>query len=247
MKLKINKYKKLKNGMYQVTLENESSLVLYEEVILKYEILLKSIDTELLKEINLENSKWDVYYSALKQLKVRAKSKKEIISYLKKKEYNIKFINKAVDKLEGQGYINDLVYAKSFLNMQLLTTSRGPLKIRQELIKKGIADEVIDEVLTEYTDEIEQEKIEKIISKKIKSNHNKGKVILIKKIKQELINNGFNYNIINSKLSDIDINDDKDIIKKEYNKLYQKLSKKYSGSELEYKIKQKMYQKGFLI
>ena len=39
--------------------------------------------------------------------------------------------------------------------------------------------------------------------------------------------------------------DDQDIMKKEYDKLYKKLSKKYRGKELEYKIKQKLYQKGF--
>ena len=34
------------------------------------------------------------------------------------------------------------------------------------------------------------------------------------------------------------------MVKKEYDKLYKKLSRKYSGNELEYKIKEKLYQKG---
>ena len=38
--------------------------------------------------------------------------------------------------------------------------------------------------------------------------------------------------------------DDSDIAKKEYEKLYKKLSSKYEGAELEFKIKQKLYQKG---
>ena len=36
-----------------------------------------------------------------------------------------------------------------------------------------------------------------------------------------------------------------DLAKKEYDKLYKKLSRKYSGQELEFKINQKLYQKGF--
>ena len=39
--------------------------------------------------------------------------------------------------------------------------------------------------------------------------------------------------------------DDNDIYKQEYDKLYRKLSKKYEGKLLEYKIKEKLYQKGF--
>ena len=35
------------------------------------------------------------------------------------------------------------------------------------------------------------------------------------------------------------------IYKKEYDKVYKRLSRKYSGSELEYKVKQKMYALGF--
>ena len=43
---------------------------------------------------------------------------------------------------------------------------------------------------------------------------------------------------------DTDFPSDDDIAKKEYDKLYKKLSRKYSGSELELKIKQKLFQKG---
>ena len=43
----------------------------------------------------------------------------------------------------------------------------------------------------------------------------------------------------------VSIKDDKELVKKEYDKIYKKLSKKYSGSELEYKVKQKMYSLGF--
>ena len=43
--MKILKYKKKRNGQYEIELESGTSMVLYEEVILKYELLLnKSID-----------------------------------------------------------------------------------------------------------------------------------------------------------------------------------------------------------
>ena len=45
-------------------------------------------------------------------------------------------------------------------------------------------------------------------------------------------------------MSNVEFTDTKDIQKREYDKLYRRLSKKYSGRELEYKIKEKLYQKG---
>ena len=46
-------------------------------------------------------------------------------------------------------------------------------------------------------------------------------------------------------LNSLSITDNEEIARKEYQKYYNKLSKKYSGRELEYKLKQKMYSLGF--
>ena len=39
--------------------------------------------------------------------------------------------------------------------------------------------------------------------------------------------------------------DSSNILEKEYNKIFNKLSKKYDGSELSYQVKIKLFQKGF--
>ena len=48
----------------------------------------------------------------------------------------------------------------------------------------------------------------------------------------------------NEVISGLDFLDTSDIRKREYDKLYRKYSRKYSGRELELKIKEKLYQKG---
>ena len=45
-------------------------------------------------------------------------------------------------------------------------------------------------------------------------------------------------------ISNYQFGNDIELAKKEYDKLYKKLSRKYSGEELKYKIKEKLYQKG---
>ncbi len=122
----------------------------------------------------------------------------------------------------------------------------GPNKIKKELSDNGIDNNTIEEVIEEYTKDIELERIEKIVNKQIKLNKNKGSNLLKKKINMYLINLGYNYDSINTILNSVKISDN-DLYKKEYDKLYNTLSKKYSGKELEYKLKQKLYQKGFNI
>lgn len=64
------------------------------------------------------------------------------------------------------------------------------------------------------------------------------------KIINDLLRLGYNKSAVDEVVGKITFSVDKDLAKKEYDKLYRKYSQKYSGSELEYRIKQKLYQKG---
>ncbi len=244
--MQVKKYKKVRDGKYKVLFSNGKELVLYEEVILKYDLLLKKdINHADILEIIAYNHECDTYYVALKYLKVRFRSSKEVFDMLKKKEYPIELIQKTLDKLERQGYINDLNYAHSFLHDQLITTSRGPNKIIYELKKKGISREIILDVMSSYTNEIEIEKITKIVTRMIKSNRSKSNLLLKKKMEQDLLYQGFHKENIYSVISNSSFCNEEDLYEREYEKLKRKLEKKYSEDILEFKIKQQLYQKGF--
>lgn len=243
--MKILKYKKKRNGQYELQLESGEVLSLYEEVILKYELLLKKkIDEKEKESILLSNQEYDVYYVALKSLKSRFKSVKDLRGLLLKKEYPQKYVEKAIDKLVQQGYLNDRSFAKAYINEQMITTSKGPRKIERELLDKGVSSSIIVEELSVFTKEEQIPKIEKVASRLIRSNRSRGGFVLRKKIIHDLQNLGYDHSIIDEVLNRLDFGDTKDIAKKEYDKLYRRLSRKYSGCELEYKIKEKLYQKG---
>ena len=246
--MKIEKFKKRPNGLYTIYLDNFNTYDFYEEIILKYELLLtKTIEEDELNKIIEDNKNYESYYDALKTLKRVIKTKEEIRKLLTDKKYSKESINFAITTLEKQGYINDKNYSKSYIHNSIITTNKGPKKIEEELIKKGVVFDDYNEALEEYNTSLEKEKIEKLISKKIKSNHNKSAKVLKQKLQIDLINNGFSKDIIKEELNSTSIEENTDIAKKEYEKYYKKLSKKYSGKELEYKLKQKMYSLGFNI
>ena len=241
--MKVIKYKKRKNGLYEVELDNKETLFLYEDTILNNDILIKGISN--LDKVIEENERYEAYFRALKIIKARLKSKKELSKKLEELNFKRENIDWAINKLETQGYISDKGYAASYLNDKLITTSYGPYKIVSELKKKGIPEEIINETISDFSSEIQITKIDKVIERIIKSNRTRSGVMLKKKILMDLINLGYDREICMREISKYDITTDDSILKKEYDKLYKKLSKKYSGYELEMMLKKKLYEKGF--
>lgn len=243
--LKIIKYKKGAKGLYKVELDNGKVLSLYEDVILKFELLLKKEIHECeLKSINDYNLECDVYYVALNNIRARFKSTHDLKEFLRRREYPGELIDKAVDKLLNQGYLNDRSYARSYINNQIITTSKGPLKLEKELLDKKIEIGIIKEEMEIFDIDCQIEKINKIISRGLKSNRTRGGIILKQKIYNDLKILGYDGSVINRVIDDYSFENDQSIAKKEYEKLYRRLSRKYSGSELENKIREKLYQKG---
>ena len=65
--MKIEHIKKLKSGKYKIDLENGTSISLYDEVILKYNLLYhKEIDLSLLNELDQDNLFYTLYNKVLK-------------------------------------------------------------------------------------------------------------------------------------------------------------------------------------
>lgn len=244
--MKIEVFQKLKNSQYKLKLEDGQELIVYEDLILKYDLLLhKTITKELYHQIQKDNQQQESYYTALKYLKIRRRSKQEMIVYLTKRGFTMDMIEESIHRLEQQGYINDRDYASAYVQEQMLLSSKGPNKIRGELQNKGIDDTIIAAALLVFADELQKEKIIKRIQRQIKGNHSKSNQVLKQKILQDGIAQGYDKDLIVQVLSDTKFQDDHLIKQKEYEKLYQKLQRKYQGKELEYKIRQKMYQKGF--
>ncbi len=245
--MKIVSYTRSKNGLYKVRLDDDSYLLIHEELILKYELLLKKEISDSLKEkIYEENKNYLVYDEAVKYLSRKMRNIHQMEEYLKKKEYGEEMVSGVIELLIKQGYLNDLNYSKAFVHDKISLSNYGPSKIKQELRKDAIKEEYIHIALETFTSKLEEERIAKLIHKAIKTNHTKGKSFLKQKVLNDLMNLGYSKNKIVSYLYLIDDMDDEDIKKKEYEKLYSKLSKKYSGVELEIKIKQRLYQKGLM-
>ena len=244
--MKINKFKKIGSNKYKIYFDNES-LIVYEDVILKYNLLYKKdIDNDLLIEINKENYKSSIYDVSIKYISVRMRSKKEIEQYLKKKKYDQKDIEETIKRLQSQDLLNDEKFAKSYINDKLYLTNYGLTKIKNDLLKLGVEEYIIDAIVNNIDLQVINDKLSKIIDKELKINSKLPTNKLNNKIINRCINLGYNYEDILNILNDKNIEGNSNI-EYDYKKIYEKYKNKYDEYKLNAVIKSKLYQKGYTI
>jgi len=241
----IQKYKKDKTNKYKVYIDDDE-FIIYDDVIIKYNLLCKKeITEEELQEVLKTNDEYTSYYLCIRYINTKIRSEKEIKEYLKKKEISNEIIHKTIDRLKHNSFINDEIYAKSYINDKINLSYEGPKKIKDALIKNNIDDKIIIVYLDKITYDVWIDRINKYIDKKKKINH-ASESIFKKHMLSDLHNLGYSSDMINECINCIKIEDHDDLVK-EYNKVKTKLEKKYSDNELKYKIKQKLYSKGYRI
>lgn len=240
--MEIKKFKKLKNNIYELELDNGSLVKLYDDVIVKYSLLInKKIDSKLLDEITKYNTSLDAYYLSLKYISKKLRCEKEIEKYLTKLEFNKDVIDKTISKLNKDGYLKHDIYIKSYINDIYNFNNYGPDKIIFNLRELGFN---LNEIEPYLEDKDFRSKAIKIIDKKVKANHKLSNYMLKQHISNYLINLGYSKDVFYDYLDNIKINN-KDILVKEANNYIKKYSKKYENKELLYFVKDKLYKKGY--
>lgn len=239
----LKKFIKCGKNKYKV-ITDKDSFVLYEDVILKNNLILdKKITVEKLENILKDNLFYEVYDIALHRIESKLRSLEEMKRFLKQKNYEEDLIDKVIDKLKKLNLLNDSIYIKSFINDKINLTMDGPYKIKSSLLLNGLNESEIDKYLESIDVSVWKDKIIKLIEKRKKSN-NKSKYNFVNNTKNYLFNMGYPDNLIFEGLSNIDI---KSNIDKEYSIAFKKYSSKYNGKELNNKIYMYLYRKGYTI
>ena len=240
--MKIEKFKKDKKNLYKVIFEDGTEVLLYDDVIVKYNLLVnKEMDNKLFEEIINYNSFLDGYYKAIKYINTKLRTELEIRKYLKKlciKESNI---DELIVLLYKDGYLNKEKYLIAYVNDQYNLTINGPLKIKKNLIDLGYSDKEID-----YLYNFDwNSRIDGIINKKIKINHKLSNNNLKTKIINDIMKLGYEREEIINRINLFELKSDEDILIRELIKVKNRLCKKYESNELEYKVINYLYKKGF--
>ena len=223
--MQVRKFKKVGKNKYKVFFDN-TDLTLYEDIILKYELLIKKdIDTDLIDKIIEENRWYEAYDMALSYIDIKMRNRKEIIKYLENKMYDSNIIDSVINKLESINLLNNKSYITAYINDKVNLSNDGPYKIKKSLMDLDFDPKDIDDYLYTIDDTIWKDKLNKIINKKKSLMKNKSYFMFINKMKNDLYNLGYDKDMIDSSLSSINYESNA------INKDYEKYKKKYKDDK----------------
>lgn len=102
---------------------------------------------------------------ALKLLKYRPRTQKEIFERLIKKKYPQDLIEKVVQELKEAGLLNDREFVKFWINWRREVNPRSKNFIFWELRKRGVSEDLIKEKLEEINSEDDFSQAEQLAKK----------------------------------------------------------------------------------
>ena len=168
----------------------------------------RKLSDEELNELKRASDFGKFYARALEYTLMRPHSVKEIRDYLKRKtlskkvrvknrktgEYQTKvregydpsLVPLVLERLDERGYLDDHRFAEIWVENRNVKKGVSLKKLRNELMKKGISQQIIEEVLADNSRD-EREELRKVIARKANRYEDQQKFI------QYLVRQGFNY------------------------------------------------------
>ena len=142
-----NRFNVYLDGQFALAISNE---LLVREGLKVGQELLPEKREELVAKDRLGRAQEQIY----RFLSYRPRSEKEIYDYLGKKKLKDEEKEKIIKKLKEEKLIDDLEFARWFLEQRQTFRPKGSYALRQELRQKGIGEKIIDQVLPNKEEEL---------------------------------------------------------------------------------------------
>jgi 1,2-diacylglycerol 3-alpha-glucosyltransferase len=214
-----------------------------------YELKLKKdmvITQEMFKVLEQEHQMTAAYQLCIRRLQRRDATVVQIRELLSAKtKLDQEQIDIVVNRLSEQGLIDDYRYVNDFLNSR---TARvlGQKRIINYLKNKGIAQSLLDKLPQSSAEQEHALEVAQKTSELIQGQSVVGKKY---KIRQKLMVQGFDQDIIDQTMEKMDFKDDQlhevDNLRALALKAYQRYAKKYQGSELRNHVFRHLSLKGY--
>ena len=146
--MKVQKIVRKDSRNVSITFDNDEVLFLAVDIFIKSGIRKNDeiTDNRFLSLIE-ENKIFHIRQRAFRFLGRRLHSVSELRTKLLQKGYEKLLIENVLDELEKKDYLNDNEFAKMFAEEKIKTKLWGEKKLRNELIKKGVSEQIIVETI----------------------------------------------------------------------------------------------------
>lgn len=138
----------------------------------------------------------DAYEAAVRYLGGRPHTVAEIHRHLRSKKFEAETIDRAIDRLRAQRYVDDEAFARWWVEQRERFKPRGDRALRSELALKGVARDVVDLVLGERAPDADVELARRALSRPLTRWADMPDAEKRRKIHTYLAARGFDYDTI---------------------------------------------------
>jgi len=154
------------------------------------------ITQQEIEKLIKENEFQKILEKVLRFLSYRPRSQKEILGFLVKKQTGEETEKMVMGKLKDLGMVNDLEFAKWWVEQRKTFRPTGKRLLVTELQQKGISKEIIEQVLAERDYPEELETASQLVEKRKRKWENLPPDKLKKKAFEFLMQRGFDYEVV---------------------------------------------------
>jgi regulatory protein len=145
---------------------------------------------------------------ALYALAPRARSRAELHEHLIKRGVDEESATGVLDSLELQGLLNDLEFAKIWSQSRQRQKKLSKRTIATELRQKGVAQDIIDEALSEFDSESEYDLAFSLAEKKFRSCAHLEPDVAYRRISSLLARKGFSQQMMSRIMNQLRLGDE---------------------------------------
>ncbi len=188
---------------FNIYVDGEFALGVSGQFLVKYKIKSgREISADKLAELKQKKKEEKYFDLACSYLSYRPRSEKEIRDYLKKKGIDEVLCEEVLGQLRDRDYVDDHEFAVWWVEQRNRFRPRGKYALKMELGKKGIAKNIIEQVLEAQVDEFV---LARQVAKKKRSRYQDLDYWdKRKKLKGFLSRRGFSWEAINEVLDELE-------------------------------------------
>lgn len=159
-------------GRYELLVDGKALATLSLEAIERLRLGAGTSVQGMEEQIAGEAAQLKTYDRALNMLAFRARSSAELARALVQKGERREHADRAIERLQQQGLLDDAAFAQSFTRARVLGASQSRRRVQQDLARKGVARDVTDTAIATVFEEegVDQSAVvEAVARKKLRS------------------------------------------------------------------------------
>ncbi len=192
---------------FNIYLDGQFAFGADEDLVVERRLLVgKEIEKNDLEKILFEAEVGKLMARMYSLFNIRQRSEKEVRDYLRNLSFKRKIkdqeeisevvIKSLIEKLKQKQLINDQVFAKAWMEARRTSKKKGINAIKAELFQKGIARDVIEEILESEDGESEENLATQALERKMRAWKNLEPQEFKKKAIEFLLRRGFEYSVV---------------------------------------------------